>query len=190
MHLPNASLFRAYDVRGIVGETLSAQDFLSIGLAFASHVAEVCQTRTPLIVVMRDGRASSPGLMEAMIEGLIHAGAHVLDAGMGPTPMCYFATHHLHADGSVMITGSHNPPQHNGAKFMCDDCSLHGVELASLRSRIEQAQLLHSRGHREEIDMVDEYALELHKALGDSDALNKLSIAWDAGNGVAGIVLE
>jgi hypothetical protein len=81
-----ASLFRAYDVRGIVGETLTAADFLSIGHAFASHVADVCQTRTPLIVVMRDGRESSPNLSEAFIEGMLRAGAHVLDAGMGPTP--------------------------------------------------------------------------------------------------------
>ena len=133
MHVPNASLFRAYDVRGIVGESLTAEDFLSIGHAFASHVADICQTRTPLIVAMRDGRASSPGLAEAMIEGMLKAGAHVLDAGLGPTPMCYFATHHLHADGSVMITGSHNPPNHNGAKFMCDGASLYGAELAALR---------------------------------------------------------
>ena len=190
MYLPHASLFRAYDVRGIVGETLSAQDFLAIGQAFASHVADICQTRTPLLVVMRDGRASSPNLAEAMIEGMLRAGAHVLDGGIGPTPMCYFATHHLHADGSVMITGSHNPPSHNGAKFMCDGKSLYGDELASLRTRIAHNQLLHSRGQREEIDMRDEYLFELRKIFGGKDILSDLSIAWDAGNGVAGIVVE
>ena len=190
MHLPNPTLFRAYDVRGIVEESLTAEDFLSIGHAFASHVADVCQTRTPLIVAMRDGRASSPNLAEAMIEGMLKAGAHVLDAGIGPTPMCYFATHHLHADGSVMITGSHNPPNHNGAKFMCDGSSLYGAELASLRTRVEKNDLLHSRGAREEVDMLDEYIFELRQALGESGALKKLSIAWDAGNGVAGIVVD
>ena len=82
MHLPNASLFRAYDVRGIVGETLDAADFISIGHAFASHVADRCQTRTPLIVAVRDGRASSPTLLEAFIEGMLRAGAHVLDGGI------------------------------------------------------------------------------------------------------------
>ncbi len=190
MHLPNRSLFRAYDVRGIVGETLEAADFISIGHAFASHVAEVCQTRTPLIVAVRDGRASSPNLAEAFIEGMMRAGAHVLDAGVGPTPMCYFATHHLDADGSVMITGSHNPPSHNGAKFMCDGKSLFGDELASLYGRIENNHLLHSRGKREEIDMLDEYVFELKKSLGASRALDKLQVAWDAGNGVAGIAVE
>lgn len=190
MHLPNASLFRAYDVRGIVGETLDAADFISIGHAFASHVADTCQTRTPQIVTVRDGRESSPNLSEAMIEGMMRAGAHVLDAGIGPTPLCYFATHHLNADGSVMITGSHNPPNHNGAKFMCDGKSLFGAKLAGLHSRLENNQLLHSRGKREEIDMLDEYVFELKKCVEKSGALDDLSIAWDAGNGVAGIVVE
>lgn len=190
MHLPDASLFRAYDVRGIVGETLSAQDFLAIGHAFASHVAEVCQTRTPLIVAVRDGRESSPNLSEAMIEGMLQAGAHVLDGGLGPTPLCYFATHHLNADGSVMITGSHNPPNHNGAKFMCDGKSLFGAELAYLRTRLEKGDLLQSRGKREEIDMRDEYRFELLKAPGMREALESLTIAWDGGNGAAGVVVS
>lgn len=190
MKLPHPSLFRAYDIRGIVDETLTAEDFLHIGQSFASHVSENAQCRTPMIVCVRDARASSPNLAENMIEGMLKAGAHVLDAGVGPTPMCYFATHHLHADGSVMITGSHNPGHHNGAKFMCDDCSLAGTELASLRGRIEQAQLLHSRGQREEIDILDEYVICLQTALGESRALDKLAIAWDAGNGVAGGVIE
>jgi phosphomannomutase len=190
MHLPDSSLFRAYDVRGIVDVTLSAADFLAIGQAFASHVAEICQTRTPLIVTLRDGRESSPNLSESFIEGMMRAGAHVLDAGVGPTPMCYFATHHLDADGSVMITGSHNPPTHNGAKFMCDGKALYGAELASLRTRIANNAMLHSRGKREEVDMLDEYAFELKKSVAGSDALDKLHIAWDAGNGVAGIAVE
>lgn len=190
MKLPHSSLFRAYDIRGIVGETLEAEDFLHIGQAFGSHVSEHAQCRTPMIVTMRDARASSPNLSENMIEGMLKAGAHVLDAGVGPTPMCYFATHHLHADGSVMITGSHNPGHHNGAKFMCDERSLYGTELASLRGRIEHADLLHSRGQREEIDIMHEYLLCLNTALGDSNALDTLCIAWDAGNGVAGPVIE
>ncbi len=190
MKLPDPSLFRAYDIRGIVGEALAADDFLAIGQAFASYVSENAQCRTPMIVAVRDTRASSPNLSEAMIEGMLKAGAHVLDAGIGPTPMCYFATHHLHADGSAMITGSHNPGNHNGAKLMCDDASVHGAELASLRTRIEQANLLHSRGAREEIDILDEYVICLNTALGTSRALDKLDIAWDAGNGVAGPVIE
>lgn len=189
MHLPPASLFRAYDVRGIVGETLEAADFIAIGHAFASHVGEVCQTRTPLIVAVRDGRESSPNLCEAMVEGMLRAGAHVLDAGMGPTPLCYFATHHLNADGSVMITGSHNPPNHNGAKFMCDGRSLFGAELATLRTRLEQGDLLQSRGKREEIDVHDEYRYELLKIPSIQQALASMSLAWDGGNGAAGVVI-
>ncbi len=187
MYLPAPSLFRAYDVRGIVGETLDAADFIAIGHAFASHVADECQTRTPLILLMRDGRASSPNLAEAMIEGMLRAGARVLDGGVGPTPMCYFGTHHLNADGSIMITGSHNPPAHNGAKFMCDGKSLYGAALASLRERIARNNLLHSRGQREEVDILEEYLFELRKIMGDAPLP---PIAWDAGNGVAGLVVE
>ena len=190
MHLPDASLFRAYDMRGVVGETLNAVDCIAIGHAFASLVAERGQCRTPLIVLMHDGRDSSPNLSEAMCEGLMRAGAHVLDAGLGPTPMCYFAAHHLQADAAVMITGSHNPPDHNGAKFVLEGKPFYGRELAALRDRLAQNQLLHSRGHREEVKMLDEYTDCLQRSLGDSDALNKLSIAWDAGNGVAGPVIS
>lgn len=190
MHVPNHALFRAYDVRGIVGETLTAADFISIGHAFGSHVAETCQTRTPLIVVMRDGRASSPTLAEDIITGLIHAGAHVLDGGMGPTPMAYFSAHHLAADGCVMVTGSHNPPHHNGAKFMVDGKPFYGEALAGLRTRCEAGALLHSRGHREEVNMLDEYVFELKKALGNDTLLDRFPVAWDAGNGVAGLVLQ
>ena len=190
MHLPSPSLFRAYDVRGIVEKDLRAEDFIQIGHAFASQVSDACSCRTPVIVAMRDARLSSPNLMEAMIEGMLKAGAHVLDGGEGPTPLCYFATHHLDADGGVMITGSHNPPDHNGAKFVVDGLSLHGEALAGLRTRIAQNQLLHSRGHREEIDLLDEYVFELKRALGESNALDNIVIAWDAGNGAAGPIVD
>lgn len=190
MSVPAASLFRAYDIRGVVGEDLTAADFTAIGQAFATQVAEQEQCRTPMIVVMRDGRESSPELATCMIEGMVRAGAHVLDGGLAPTPMCYFAAHHLKADAAVMITGSHNPPNHNGAKFVMDGKPFFGAELAALRTRIEQNQLLHSRGQREEVQMLDEYLDCLERSLGDSRALDKLGIAWDAGNGAAGVVIE
>ena len=190
MHLPDPSLFRAYDIRGIANETLAAGDFLAIGQAFASHVAEHTQCRTPMIVLMRDGRLSSPDLADAMAEGLQRGGAHVLDGGLGPTPMCYFAAHHLKADGAVMVTGSHNPSQHNGAKFVLEGKPFFGEELASLRERIAQGHLLHSRGQREEVKLLDEYIETILRAFGDEPVLEQISIAWDAGNGAAGPVIE
>jgi phosphomannomutase len=189
-HLPDPSLFRAYDVRGIVGDNLHVEDFLAIGHAFASHIAEDAQCRTPLIVVVHDVRISSPELANAMIEGLMRAGAHVLDAGMGPTPMGYFAAQHLDADAAVIITGSHNPPSHNGAKFVVEGKSFYGAELAALRERLAEGRLLESRGQREEVHVHDEYLTAVKKALGNSDALNKISVAWDAGNGAAGVIIE
>lgn len=188
--LPDASLFRAYDVRGIYGKTLTDADFFAIGQAFASHVIDVVNCRTPQIILMRDGRHSSPTLAQAMREGLASSGATVLDAGIGPTPMCYFAAKFLEADGSVMITGSHNPKDHNGAKFTCAGASVHTDALLALRARIEKQELVRGRGHSEEVNIVEEYVAELHKALPQGLNIGDLRIAWDAGNGAAGEVIE
>jgi phosphomannomutase len=188
--LPDASLFRAYDIRGIFGKTLNEADFYAIGQAFASHVIDTVNCRTPQIVLMRDGRHSSPALALAMREGMASAGATVLDAGIGPTPMCYFATHFLAADGSVMVTGSHNPKDHNGAKFTCSGASVHGDALRALRSRIETQQLTRGRGHSEEVNIHEEYIAELKKALPIGLDLHDLNIVWDAGNGAAGEIID
>ncbi|MFZ4125328.1 MAG: phosphomannomutase/phosphoglucomutase [Rickettsiales bacterium] len=187
--LPDASLFRAYDIRGIFGKTLSAEDFYAIGQAFASHVVDTVNCRTPHIVLMRDGRHSSPALAHAMREGMASAGATVLDAGIGPTPMCYFAAHFLAADASVMVTGSHNPKDHNGAKFTCLGASVHGETLRALRTRIETQQLTRGRGHSEEVSIQEEYLAELKKALPIGLDVHDLNIVWDAGNGAAGDVI-
>lgn len=187
--LPDASLFRAYDLRGIFGKTLHAEDCYALGQAFASHVVDTVNCRTPQIVLMRDGRHSSPALAHAMREGLASAGATVLDAGTGPTPMCYFATHFLAADGSVMITGSHNPKDHNGAKFTCLGASVHGEALAHLRRRIETQELVRGRGHSEEVSIQEDYIAELKKALPIGLDAHDLNIVWDAGNGAAGEVI-
>ena len=188
--LPDASLFRAYDIRGIVGKTLHESDFYAIGQAFASHVIDTVNCRTPQIVLMRDGRHSSPALAQAMREGMASSGATVLDAGIGPTPMCYFATHLLEADASVMVTGSHNPKDHNGAKFTCLGASVHSDALLTLRTRIETQDLIRGRGHSEEISILPEYIAELMKVLPAGIKLGDLRIAWDAGNGAAGEVVE
>lgn len=188
--LPDASLFRAYDIRGIYGKTLSDADFHAIGQAFASHVIDTVNCRTPQIVLMRDGRHSSPALAQAMREGLASSGATVLDAGVGPTPMCYFAAKFLEADASVMITGSHNPKDHNGAKFTCMGASVHSDALLALRKRIENAELIRGRGHSEEVNITEEYIAELRKALPKGVHAGDLRIAWDAGNGAAGEVIE
>lgn len=183
---PNPDIFRAYDVRGIVGDTLMADDFRSIGQAFGSYVAQKLSVEQPSIIVMRDGRLSSPLLAGAMMEGLLAAGCHVLDGGLGPTPLCYFATHNMGAHGSVMITGSHNPPKHNGAKFMVGHVSLYGKNLASLGPMVPQGKLQIGTGSLHAADAMGSYIDTLTKAH-DADGLK---IVWDAGNGAAGEVVE
>lgn len=183
---PAASIFRAYDVRGVVGETLFPQDFRAIGQAYAAHVAQALKVTQPSIIVMRDGRLTSPLLAGAMMEGLLAAGCDVLDGGVGPTPMCYFATHAMHAHGSIMITGSHNPPQHNGAKFMVGEKPLYGKMLGALRNMITHGRLQHGHGSMRGIDVREAY---LARLLQVSDAAG-MRIVWDTGHGAAGEVVE
>jgi phosphomannomutase len=180
------SIFRAYDIRGIVGDTLFASDFRSIGQAFATYVADTLKVTQPSIIVMRDGRLTSPLLAGAAMEGLLAAGCHVLDGGVGPTPMCYFATHAMGAHGSIMITGSHNPPQHNGAKFMVGHASLYGKNLASLQGMIARGRLLSGTGSMRGIDVRDAYITRLREV---TDA-SRMQLVWDTGHGAAGEVVE
>ncbi len=110
-HILDDSILREYDIRGIVGETLGEEDARAIGAAFAAMAREKMGAARPVICVGYDGRLSSPILEATLVEGLSGAGAEVLRAGLGPTPMLYFAASVLNADGGVMITGSHNPPE-------------------------------------------------------------------------------
>jgi len=188
--LPNASIFRAYDLRGVVGENLQMADGYAIARAFASQVIDLACNPTPKIVLMRDGRLSSPALASQFREGLMSTGAVVLDAGIGPTPMCYFAGLHLAAEGAVMVTGSHNPKDHNGAKFTCGGKSLHGEALMELRRRLARGAIITGRGHSEEVSVLEPYLAAIKKALPPGLRLGDLNIAWDAGNGAAGEVIE
>lgn len=127
----NSSIFREYDIRGVVGETLFEEDAFLIGKSFASLVQKKILGKK--IVVAYDGRISSTDLEKRIIEGITSTGADVIKIGLGPTPMLYFAVHHFNADGGVMITGSHNPKDHNGFKFMIGKSSLYGEGIKKLR---------------------------------------------------------
>lgn len=188
--LPDPSLFRAYDMRGRFGETLRPEDGYEIARAFASEVIDRTGRAAPRILLMRDGRLSSPALARAMRDGLTSTGAVVLDAGLGPTPMCYFAGQHLAAEATVMVTGSHNPREYNGAKFTLGGVSLHGDALLALRRRLAEGHTISGRGHSEEISVLGEYVARLYKVLPPGRDISNLPIAWDAGNGAAGEVIE
>ena len=113
----HASILREYDIRGIVGETLSAADAEAIGKAFATMTARMKNKTAPRIAVGRDGRMSSPELEAALVAGIKSTGASAVRIGTGPTPMLYFAAAELPVDAGIMVTGSHNPPTHNGFKM-------------------------------------------------------------------------
>ena len=184
-HKLDETILREYDVRGIVGETLDTSDAAAIGQAFATIVSGE-GVAYPRICVACDGRLSSPELKRAIIRGLIAGGANVIDIGLGPTPMLYFAVTHLVADGGIMITGSHNPPSHNGFKMMIGRAPFFGARIQEIGRLIKTGALRESTGSVRELSMFDAY---LARLLADAADLRGLSVAWDAGNGAAGEVM-
>lgn len=177
-----ASILREYDIRGIVGETLTVAAAEAIGQAFASIVADGGLAH-PRICVGCDGRLSSPDLKAAVIAGARRAGADVMDVGLGPTPMLYFAVNYLVADGGIMITGSHNPPTHNGFKMMIGRKPFYGGQIQELGRRIASGDLRQGNGSARSIAMMNTYVQRL---LADAVDLTGMAIGWDAGNGAAG----
>jgi len=176
------SIFRAYDIRGIVDETLTPEVVTQIGQAIGSEAAAKNQ---PKIVVARDGRLSGPKLIEALIEGLQAAGREVIDIGMVPTPLLYFATHYLKTGSGVMLTGSHNPPNYNGLKIMIGGETLSGDAIAALKTRIDSGDLITGNGFRHTADIHHAYISHIHK---DVKLARPFKVVIDCGNGVAGAV--
>ena len=128
-HRFHPTILREYDVRGIVGETLFPSDAYALGRAYGTLMRRAGGTR---VCVGMDGRLSSPDLARALAQGLRESGIEVLRIGRGPTPMLYFAVHHLDADGGIQVTGSHNPPSHNGFKIMLGKTSFFGERIREL----------------------------------------------------------
>ena len=149
-HALNPAILGAYDIRGIVGETLTGADMAAIGRGFATIARRRSATgRPPFICVGRDGRLSSPDLEAHLVEGLTAVGADVLRIGVGPTPMLYFAVHARQSDGGMMITGSHNPPAYNGVKMVLGGRPFFGPDIEELaRDRRRRRRLCgqHGRG--------------------------------------------
>jgi phosphomannomutase/phosphoglucomutase len=176
------SIFRAYDIRGVVDETLTEEGVHLIGMAIGS---EAQQRGQQTLVVGRDGRNSSPRLAQALIEGLMAAGREVIDIGMVPTPVLYFATHDLNTGSGVMLTGSHNPPNYNGLKIMLAGETLSGAAITALHTRIETGTLTGGHGSQRSTEMASEYIRRVSDDIPLS--LSKsLKLVVDCGNGVAG----
>ena len=189
-HTFDATVLREYDIRGIIGETLGPDDARAIGRTFGSMLREA-GGRT--VAVGYDGRVSSPMLCHALIEGLNGAGCDVVNVGMGPTPMLYFAeASNEEVDGGIQITGSHNPANYNGFKMVFQGRPFFGEDIQELGRRAASGEWSDGTGEVEERDIMGAYIDRLLTGLGgvDEGALSKMRVGWDAGNGAAGPALE
>ncbi len=183
-HRFDATILREYDIRGIVGETLHEADARALGRAYAKILVE---NGGRSVAVGRDGRLSSPALETALVDGLTASGIDVARVGLGPTPMLYFAGHTLGVDGALMVTGSHNPANHNGFKLMLGKKSMYGDDIKRLGAVAASGDFVSGQGRAETRLVKDAYVARLLK---DFSGTRKLRIAWDAGNGATGEVLQ
>ena len=181
MNVP-AEIFRAYDIRGIVGRTLTPGVMRAIGRALGTLGLE---RGAATFAVGRDGRLSGPELAGALADGIHAAGAHVVDIGRVPTPVAYFAAHHLGCGSAAMITGSHNPADYNGVKMVIGGDTLSGDDIQELRRRIESGRLATGSGSRSVASVLDAY---VERIVADVRPARPMKIAIDCGNGVAGAV--
>ncbi len=183
MNVP-ASIFKAYDIRGIVNETLDPKIAYAIGQAFGSQMRDLGETE---VVIGRDGRLSGPQLIEALSNGLLSTGINVIDLGMVATPMVYFATNQTLGSSKpksgIMITGSHNPPNYNGFKMVLGGSAIYGDQIQSLREQIEHEDFHHGTGKRSTFNIFPQY---LKYIVGDIHLARPMKIAVDCGNGVGG----
>ena len=189
-HTFDPTILREYDIRGIIGETLGADDARAIGRTFGTMLREAGGER---VAVGYDGRVSSPMLEHALVEGLNAAGCDAVRVGLGPTPMLYYAeASDRDIDGGIQITGSHNPPNYNGFKMVFQGRPFFGGDIQELGRRSAAGEWSDGAGTVEDRDIVDEYVSRMITALDgiDAEALEGIRVGWDAGNGSAGPALE
>ncbi len=181
---PPDSIFRAYDIRGVVGRSLTERHVYQIGLAIGSVAGAKGLQK---LAVGRDGRHSSPALAAALAKGLLASGRDVIDVGQVPTPVLYFATHYFETGSGIMVTGSHNPPEYNGLKIVLGGETLSGETIKAIQARIATGDLSSGEGKLESEEVISDYVYRITEdipvVLG-----NSLKVVIDCGNGVAGAV--
>jgi len=180
MQTPAQEIFKAYDIRGIVGKTLTAETVRQIGQAIGS---EALKRKQQAIVIGRDGRLSGAEFAQALAEGITSTGVNVIDIGMVATPITYFAAWHLQTNSCVSITGSHNPPDYNGLKMVLGGETLFGELIQDLRRRIVEGDLATGQGS---VSRVDVQAAYMERILSDVKLARPMKIVLDCGNGVGG----
>jgi phosphomannomutase len=182
-HQFDPTILREYDIRGIVGETLKEADAYALGRTFAAQASDEDARR---IAVGRDGRLHSGMLEAALIRGLTDGGIDVMQIGMGPSPMLYFATHYLDVDGGIQVTGSHNPADYNGFKLLLNGRSVFGREIQAIGARAVRGDWTSGSGTVEEVDIRGAYVDRLLEGFSGKP----FRIGWDAGNGAAGPIVD
>jgi phosphomannomutase len=179
-HLFHPTILREYDIRGIVGETLFAADAEAIGRALGTKVRRAGGS---VVCLGWDGRLSSPEMARALEAGLVSTGCTVRRVGRGPTPMLYYAAKVRDADAGIMVTGSHNPPTHNGFKMVFQGKPFFGPDIRGLGEMAASGDFADGDGHAVDDDIRVEYADRLAR---DWDGKRDLKVVWDCGNGAAG----
>lgn len=178
----NPGIFREYDIRGVAGKDMTEDDVVNIGKASGTFLRRKgCKK----IMVGRDCRLTSDLYTEKLTQGLVSSGCDVIDIGVCPTPVLYFSIRHFKADGGIMVTASHNPPEYNGFKMCCGTDSVHGDDLKRIRDLITASDFEKGSGNIENADAVTPYKAYLTENINIS---KKLRIAIDAGNGTGGVV--
>ena len=180
----NPLIFREYDIRGIFNETLNIDDAYLIGKGFASQLK---YKKNNTISVGMDGRLTSPVLSKALIKGILDTGTNVIDIGCCPTPMLYFSRAFLNTDAAIMITGSHNPANHNGFKMMIGNQSFYGQEIKKLEKDIQEQSFLKGSGKSYKKDINDDYQNKMLDSCGD---IKPFKVVWDCGNGATGDLIR
>ncbi|MHB1221920.1 MAG: phosphomannomutase/phosphoglucomutase [Gammaproteobacteria bacterium] len=180
--LLDPGIFRAYDIRGIVDESLTPETVFLIGKGLGSLALDAGRNE---IAIARDGRLSGPALSAALCDGILSTGCHVVDLGVAPTPVLYYATHQLPEQSGVMLTGSHNPPNYNGLKSVINGKTLAEDAIQGLYQRIIENRLHQGQGVKRELNIIEAYIADVVSKVKLS---RRLKVVIDAGNGVTGMM--
>ncbi|NBX92632.1 MAG: phosphomannomutase/phosphoglucomutase [Proteobacteria bacterium] len=178
----NEAIFREYDIRGIADSDLTDGTAVLLGKAIGTFVRK---KGGQSFSVGRDCRLSGPRIRKALIDGLVSTGLNVVDIGLVPTPLLYFSVFHLNTDGGVQITGSHNPPEHNGLKVCVGKTTLHGEEIQELKELVRSQAFAQGRGTISEADIKKDYAQHIFRTVKPPFPLK---VVVDSGNGTAGVI--
>tara|TARA_R110002095_G_scaffold3776_4_gene11171 strand:+ start:409 stop:1806 length:1398 start_codon:yes stop_codon:yes gene_type:complete len=187
-HQFNSTILREYDIRGIVGDTLTEADATALGRAFGSVIIRNGGRK---VCLGYDGRLSSPTMEKAILSGLLSTGLDVVRIGLGPSPMLYYSVYELDTDGGIMITGSHNPSNYNGFKMMIGKGGCYGEQIQEIGRMSAQGDLEEGSGSDTKVDIFERYVDRVLEDV-DMDAMQSanMTVGWDAGNGAAGDVIS